>query len=478
VTSKKTLNRENLEALGAQRLAELLIELGTGNAAVKRRLRLELASTQRPSEVAKEIRKRLTTIARSRTFVDWQNRKTLIEDLESQRRAIVAQIANTDPSESLELMWQFMALANPIFERCDDGSGAVIGVFHAACRDLGKIALAAEVGPEQLSGRVFDALSENDYGQYDELISVLSPALGPAGLEQLKQRFVNLAKAPPKRPTDRERKVIGWGTGGPLYADEIAERRRESAIHLALQEIADAQGDVDAFIAQESEKSRTVPHVASEIARRLLNASRLKEAWAAINAIDENRRGWIPFEWEEVRLAVMEALGRKEDAQRFRWQCFERALNSDHLRAFLNRMPDFDDLEAEERAMSYALKFPEMHPALAFLISWPALDKAAALVAERTAELDGNHYEILSPAADALAAKHPLAATLLLRAMIDFALKENRVKRYRHAARHLMECAGLANTIDDFGRVEAHDRYTARLKAEYGRRTSFWSLIS
>jgi hypothetical protein len=41
-----------------------------------------------------------------------------------------------------------------------------------------------------------------------------------------------------------------------------------------------------------------------------------------------------------------------------------------------------------------------------------------------------------------------------------------------------MECAGLANTIDDFGGVEAHDRYTARLKAEYGRRTSFWSLIS
>jgi hypothetical protein len=191
-----TLNRENLEALGAQRLAELLIELGTGNAAVKRRLRLELASTQSPGEVAKEIRKRLTTIARSRTFVDWQNRKTLIEDLESQRRAIVNLIGGTDASESLELMWQFMALANSIFEHCDDSSGAVIGVFHAACRDLGKIALATQVDPEQLAGRVFDALNENDYGQYDKLISVLSPALGPASLEQLKQRFVTWRRHP------------------------------------------------------------------------------------------------------------------------------------------------------------------------------------------------------------------------------------------------------------------------------------------
>ena len=154
----------------------------------------------------------------------------LIEDLESQRRAIVNLIAGTDPSESLDLMWQFMALANSIFERCDDSSGAVIGVFHAACRDLGKIALAARVDPERLAGRVFDALNENDYGQHDELISVLSPALGPAGLEQLKQRFVNLAKAPPETLKDGERKVIGWGTGGPLYADEIAGPRHESII--------------------------------------------------------------------------------------------------------------------------------------------------------------------------------------------------------------------------------------------------------
>jgi hypothetical protein len=92
--SKKPLNRENLEALGAQRLAELLIELGTGNAAVKRRLRLELASTQSPGEVAKEIRKRLTSNARSGTLIDWQNRKPFVEELESQRRAIVTQIAN------------------------------------------------------------------------------------------------------------------------------------------------------------------------------------------------------------------------------------------------------------------------------------------------------------------------------------------------------------------------------------------------
>lgn len=96
----------------------------------------------------------------------------------------------------------------------------------------------------------------------------------------------------------------------------------------------------------------------------------------------------------------------------------------------------------------------------------------------RRRELNGDHYEILSPAADVLAEKTPLAATLLLRSMIDFALKQNRVKRYRHAARHLAECASLAGGIRDFGGFEPHEHYTVRLKAEHGRKSSFWTLVT
>ena len=54
---KISLNAQNLEALGAMRLAELLIEISDGNAAVKRRLRLALAGAQSPAEASREIRK-------------------------------------------------------------------------------------------------------------------------------------------------------------------------------------------------------------------------------------------------------------------------------------------------------------------------------------------------------------------------------------------------------------------------------------
>jgi hypothetical protein len=90
MAAKTTLNAKNLEALGAGRLAELLVEISTGDAAIKRRLRLELAGAASPAEAAREIRKRLATIARGRTFIDWEKRKAFAADLDTQRRAILA----------------------------------------------------------------------------------------------------------------------------------------------------------------------------------------------------------------------------------------------------------------------------------------------------------------------------------------------------------------------------------------------------
>ena len=76
-----------------------------------------------------------------------------------------------------------------------------------------------------------------------------------------------------------------------------------------------------------------------------------------------------------------------------------------------------------------------------------------------------------------LAGKHPLAATILLRAMINFSLKNSRSRRYKHAARHLLDCSGLASAIKDYRSFEPHDAYEARLRREHSRKSSFWSLV-
>ena len=125
MASKTTLNAANLEALGAARLARLLMELSEGDGVVQRRLRLELAAGQGADEVARAVRRRLGQVARARGVVDWYRRRPLIEDLDAHRRAIVEAVAPQDPTEALDLTWRFLELAGPVHERCDDSDGLV-----------------------------------------------------------------------------------------------------------------------------------------------------------------------------------------------------------------------------------------------------------------------------------------------------------------------------------------------------------------
>ena len=116
--------------------------------------------------------------------------------------------------------------------------------------------------------------------------------------------------------------------------------------------------------------------------------------------------------------------------------------------------------------------------ALVFLVEWKAVREAARLVHERRREIDGNLYFVLDPAAKALEGKQPLAAVLLRRAMIEDTLEGAKATRYRHAARHLRECRALEAGLGDHGGFETHDAFLARLKAQHGRKTGFWSQVA
>ncbi|MGQ3291572.1 MAG: DUF6880 family protein [Shinella sp.] len=480
MAAKTTLNAKNLEALGAQRLAELLIEISTGSAAHKRRLRMELAGNHSSTEVAREVRKRLSSIARAKTFIDWRKVKATKTDLDTQRRTIVETVAAGDPSEAFELIWQFLALADSIFQRSDDGSGALIESFHQACADVGILAKLASVDTEVLAEKVFKAVQDNGYGQYDRLITLTIPTLGNIGLERLKTLLFLWSKEPKEKPAKNDRRVVEWSSQGPIYEDEAYGNHHELAALIALQEIADAQGDVDAYIAQQPEKTRKVPMVAADIANRLVAAGRAEEALKALETVETGglTNGTnVPFEWQLALTETLEALERSEEAQAFRWQCFEQSLDGRHLRTYLRQLPDFDDIEAEEKAIAYAQTFPDVHRALVFFLHWPNPAGAAKLVGRRRVELDGDRYELMTPAAEVLAEKHPLGATTVLRAMIDFTLDNARSSRYKHAARHLVECSSLARRIDDYGSAGSHDAYVAGLKHRHGKKHGFWSLV-
>ena len=473
MASKKTVTTENLAALGAERLAAILVEFATGDAEVKRRLRLELAAEGGGDVIAAEIGKRLTALRSARSFIDWEKRRDFVKDLDLQRTMIAGRVAQTRADLALDLMWRFVDLAGPVLNRVDDSSGSVGTVFQSACEDLGTLAAKARPDPSGLADRVSAAVLANDYGVLDDLVPVTLPALGDAGAARLKSLLAQVLKDPSRQASGSD--------------------SRRSAARRALQDIADGQRDVDAYIALVPAAQGSMPHFGAEMGRRLLAAGRAGEALAALEKARPeprtSRAGHDDDElllaghhggdgWEEAYIEALDAIGRTGQAQQLRWAAFEERLSSTQLRDHLKRLPDFEDFEAEERAMRHALNFRSFPAALEFFRAWPEQARAAELVLARFPEIDGNLYYLLDPAAQLIEGRHPLAATLLRRAMIEDTLDGAKSSRYKHAARHLLECSSLAPSIREFGPHETHEAFTSRMRAGHGRKTGFWAQVN
>lgn len=448
--SKKTLTTANLAALGAERLADLLIDVAEGHAQIKRRLRLELAGEVGPEDLAAELAKRIDSIADSRARIHWRKHKEFVRELDMQRALIAGRLTALDPTLALPIMLRFLGTAEGVFHRTADAKGEIDAVFDAAIDDVATIAATALPDPRALANQLLDLLMHGRAGLGPRVLKNALPALGEQGVADLR---------------------------AVIETTMASQKRVSGALKAAVQVLADAQGDVDGYIAQFTDSQAVLPPIGAQIARRLTAAGRLDEAIAALDRSTPGSfaqlvgavlgRPTLPgpgaLDWEDAYIAVLEARGQGALAQDMRWAAFERGLSADRLRDHLKRLADFDDVEAEDRALAHAEDFHDLQAALDFLIEWPAWDRAARLVLRRSGDLDGDRPELLEPAARAIEGRHPLAATLLLRALILDTARYARTARYKDAQRQLLEAASLAPAIADWQGHEDSDAFAARV---------------
>lgn len=467
MAARAKLTVESLTKLGAKRLAEILIDETGRNRQLKQAVHMALAAETGSSELAHQVRKRLATLARSEAFVHSEKARELRVELEQLKAAIVDTIGAGNPKLAAELLWQFLDLHASIFERLDDSSGRVGELFRAACPNLGVLLKRAKSKPAELAPLVLRRVTDNGYGIYDGLVFALSDALGREGRKELRALLEQRRR---EHMVSEKRAAVR-----PGHFDYTL-----SGLLTALRDIADCENDADAFLETYEGFDLTNPAYATEIAQRLLRAGRAKEALGFLDrgAPSDRNRHFKEIEWSDARIAALDALGRKDEAQTLRLSLFERHLSARHLKAYLKQLKDFDDVEAESAALDRVERTSNVHAALAFLINWPALDRAARLVDTRIGEIDGDLYELLDPAASVLEGKHPLASVLLRRLLIDVTLQKAKSTRYRHAVRHVREIESQQSDIADYGRHESHADFMARLRREHPRKSGFWSLMA
>ena len=147
-----------------------------------------------------------------------------------------------------------------------------------------------------------------------------------------------------------------------------------------IRQLADAAGDVDAYAATYEPAEAEARHIAVELARRYLADGRADEAGAVLAraAPKPGRQGRLTepdFDWEGLWIEFFDAVGRAQEAQAVRWASFERSLSEERARAFISRLADFEDVEAETRAFEHAASSPGFEKGLAFLMAWPAFPR-------------------------------------------------------------------------------------------------------
>ncbi|KQT49287.1 hypothetical protein ASG52_10030 [Methylobacterium sp. Leaf456] len=476
---------ETLSALSQERLIALILEEVGQSPAFKKRVTAALAALQGPDTVAAVIDRRLAALEKARGFIDWQKRKAFAADLDATVTTMLSDLKPLDAGMALDRLMRFLATADTTLERVDDSSGQVHGVYETAAEAA--VGIATAQPPETVAAfatRLVGGLAGDGYGFLGSILDALVPQLPKSALDRFDAVLDEALAALPKAKTKTGRDAFSAG--------EAEWERRYHRLRLGKlrQAVADARGDVDAFIALETKNAPDRPDVVA-VAERLLEAGRHEEALDWVRRAPNPRAATLTVETllegalslgepgqdrTALEARILDALGRKDEAQKLRWDRFARTLDPQMLRDHLAKLPDFEDEEALERAFDLAETRKDAHFGLYFLIGWPNLDRAARLVLARRSEWSGRNWEVLAPAADALAPDHPLAASLLYRALIDDILERARANAYGHAVRDLAKLAILAEEVEPGGLKPDHAAYVAGLRKTHGRKYGFWQL--
>ncbi len=401
VASLKKVTAENLAALGADRLAEILAAFADTRPELKRRLRMELAAEQGAEHLTPEIDKRLASLTTSRSKVSWRQRPSFVKELDGLRQLISARLAGLEPAAALDRMWLFMTLSRQVGRRVRDRDGELAAVFLRAAGDIGDLIARTASAPNAAQG--------------------LAEAVGADPVDWAAWLPAVLERAPPALATTTLELISEAPSASP-------------GLILVIRDLADAAGNVDAYRATFTAQDLRSPRNAAEIARRLMAADRSPEAGELLEAARAAQaRPGRPeavepdFEWETAWIEYLEQSGKTAAAQDLRWASFERTLSVDRARAFTSRLKDFEDVEAEGRAFALAARHGDFQRGLRFLMAWPALPEAARMIEERFEEVRVSDAEAELWAAK-LRGRQPVAAGVLLRKAAAAALRRRDYK--------------------------------------------------
>jgi len=175
---KPALSIDKMKDLGADKLAQLVLNEAERNAGFRRQVKAALAGKSGPDAIAKLIDQRLSGLERAKSFIEWDKARAFRDDLRSLTETITSELGLAAPALAIDRLLRFIATHERVFERVDDSSGSVQDVYYQAIKATGNL-VQNLTGPEAalLPAKIMARLGESAHGYLVDLTAAVAPHL-------------------------------------------------------------------------------------------------------------------------------------------------------------------------------------------------------------------------------------------------------------------------------------------------------------
>lgn len=339
--------RDRLAALGAEALADLLVEEALDDEYLRARLLALTSGTSRDAAARfRQLEHAFDVAVDPGRFVAWNEAYGFAQALEEVIATVEHQLGSGHGAEVVAFCEHALRRVELACDYVDDSSGELGAVrerleeLHlAACRE-------ARPEPRDLAERLFQWEVEGEWDTFFGAVERYADVLGDAGIA----RYRELAEAA----------WAGEPELGPGSSRAWSSRRYR--LSHVMEDIVRAEGDVDALVAVLA-RDRSSPHRYLVVAETLLAAERVDDAteWAerGLAAFDDRTD---PRLGDFVCERYVEA-GRHQEAVQLAWEMLERSRSVDAYRRLATLAVRADAWDSwRERARNVLRSGPKMGP--------------------------------------------------------------------------------------------------------------------
>ena len=403
----------------------------------------------------KIVKKEITSIKRSRKFLDYYNVFSLEQQINKALHLINVHLKKKDVESAIKEMHELIGTSKISLGRIDDSSGSISNLYSSAIEYLSELYKESNTSHDsEITDFILQSIKNNDYGVFDNLIPKLYSAYKSKDEILILENKLKEGYITEKRKYDYSQ-----------YREEILY-------------IAKCQKDIDKYINLGKEYGLFDNSFYIEIASQYVGAWQEEKALEWLDKIKiEDLQITLLREYALIKSKALDVLAKYKDANEIRFIYFKKTLAVDFYNQIIKHAKNKEEIKSE--ATKVILDHADRMHALITLCEIDNHEKASQVVLEEYEKYrysEQYHYHGMKEVAKKLHLTHTLASILMYRCVIENLIAKAQGKYYEYAISYLKKIIKAGFDIKGYDGYEDNLQFIKQIKEENSKKLSFWNL--